>query len=72
MWRKKVFTFDRGSKRRLKQIRWKISEMVSLALLAIILVATIFVVMRGELHHEQPYSEPPKHPRVRATEPTEP
>ena len=30
----KVITFDKGSKRRLKQIRWKVGEIVSLALLS--------------------------------------
>ena len=68
----KVITLDRGSKRRLKQIRWKTGEIASLALLATILVATIFVVMRWELHHEHPYSELPKRPQIRDAQPTEP
>ena len=68
----KVITLDRGSKRRLKQIRWKTGEIASLALLAMILVATFFVVMLWELHHQHPYSEAPKHPQIRDAEPTEP
>ena len=33
----RVITFDRGSKRRLKKIRWKIHEIVSAVLLSLIL-----------------------------------
>jgi hypothetical protein len=33
----RVITFDRGSKRRLKKIRWKIREIVSAVLLSLIL-----------------------------------
>jgi len=33
----RVITFDKGSKRRLKQIRWRIHEIVSAVLLSLIL-----------------------------------
>ena len=68
----KVITLDRGSKRRLEQIRWKTGEIASLALLAILCVATIMVVLLWELHYQHPYAEPPKHPQIRDAKPTEP
>lgn len=68
----KVIAFNRGSKRRLKQIRWKITEIASLTLLAIFMIAIAMVIVLWEIHHEHPYSEPPKHPQVRDAQPTEP
>lgn len=52
----KVIPFNRGSKGRLKQIRWTIREIASLALLAIIIMASVMVALLWELHHEHPYS----------------
>jgi hypothetical protein len=68
----KVITFDRGSKRRLRQIRWKIGEIVSLALLVILVATTIFVFVRWELNRTHPYSEPPTHPQIKDAKPTDP
>jgi NhaP-type Na+/H+ or K+/H+ antiporter len=68
----KVITFDRGSKRRLKQIRWKIGEIASLAFLVILVAATIIVVLLWELNRTHPYSEPPPHPQFKDARPTDP
>jgi len=68
----KVITFDKGSKRRLGQIRWKLFEIFSLVLLAILVFAMSLLVMLWELNHEHPHSEPTKVPQIRNTEPAEP
>jgi len=67
----KVITFDKGSKRRLGQIRWKLFEIFSLALLAILLFATSLVVMLWELRHVHPHREPTKVPQIRDSEPAD-
>jgi len=68
----KVITFDKGSKRRLKQIRWKLFEIFSLMLLAILVFAMGLLVMLWELRHVHPHREPSKVPQIRNTEPVEP
>lgn len=68
----KVITFDKGSKRRLGQIRWKLFEIFSLALLAILLFVMSMMVMLWELRHVHPHREPSKVPQIRNTEPVEP
>jgi hypothetical protein len=68
----KVITFDKGSNRRLGQIRWKLFEMFSLALLAIFVFAMSLLIMLWELRHVHPHREPTKVPQIRNTEPAEP
>ena len=68
----KGITFDKGSKRRLGRIRWKLFEIFSLALLAILVFAMGLLVMMGELRHVHPAREPSKVPQIRDTEPDEP
>jgi hypothetical protein len=68
----KVITFDKGSKRRLGQIRWKLFEIFSLALLAILVFAMCLVVMLWESRHVHPRREPSRVPQIRNTEPVEP
>ena len=68
----KVITFDKGSKRRLKQIRWKLFEIFSLVLLAILGFAVSILVLLGQLDHEHPHSEPTKVPQIRDAKPTQP
>ena len=68
----RVITFDRGSKRRLRQIRWKLFEIFSLALLAILVFAMSLLVMLWELRHVHPHREPSKVPQIRNTQPAEP
>ena len=68
----KVITFDRGSRRRLGQIRWKLFEIFSLMLLAILVFAMCLLVMLWELRHAHPHSEPSKVPEIKNTEPAEP
>ena len=72
MSKSKVITFDKGSKRRLRQIRWKLIEIFTLALLAILIFATSLFVLMWELQHEHPHREPSKVPQIRKTEPVEP
>jgi hypothetical protein len=67
----KLITLDKGSKRRLKQIRWKLIEVFSLALLAVLLFGLSILVMLWELNREHPRSEPTKVPQIRNAEPTE-
>ena len=69
---RKVITFDKGSKRRLRQIRWKLIEIFTLALLAIFIFATSLFVLMWELEHEHPHSEPTKVHQFRNAEPAEP
>jgi hypothetical protein len=59
----KVITLDKGRKRRLKQIRWKLFEILSLVLLAVLGVAMGILAEMWELDHEHPHSEPTKTPR---------
>ena len=68
----RVITFDKGSKRRLKQIRWKLFEVVSLAVLAVLIFAVSILVMLWELDHEHRHSEPSKVPQIKSAEPTHP
>ncbi|MGA8090874.1 MAG: hypothetical protein WCA10_26605 [Terracidiphilus sp.] len=69
---RKVITFDKGSKRRLRQVRWKLIEIFTLALLAIFLFATSLFVLMWELKHEHPLQEPTKEHQFRDAEPAEP
>jgi hypothetical protein len=68
----KIITLDKGSKRRLNQIRWKSIEVFSLALLAILLLAMSFLVLFSQLQHEHPPTEPTKVPQFNHAEPEEP
>jgi hypothetical protein len=68
----RVITFDKGSKRRLGQIRWKLFEIFSLFLFAILVFAVGLLVMLWELQHVHPAREPSKVPEIRDTEPDEP
>lgn len=69
---RKVMTFDKGSKRRIKQIRWKLLEIFSLALLAVLLLALSWLVLLWELQHEHPHQEPTKGHQIKSAEPSEP
>jgi hypothetical protein len=69
---RKVITFDKGSKRRLNEIRWKLIEVFSLALLAVFLIAIGMAILFWELQHEHPYAEPSKVPQFKNTGPKEP
>jgi hypothetical protein len=68
----KVITFDKGSKRRLKQIRWKLFEVFSLALLAVLGFAACILVLLWQLDHEHSHSGPSKVPQIRSSQPAEP
>jgi hypothetical protein len=65
----KVITFDKGSKRRLKQVRWKVAEIFSVVLLAIFTMAIGIVVLLWQLKREHHYSQPPRVPQLREAKP---
>ncbi|HEY2470898.1 MAG TPA: hypothetical protein VGI45_24100 [Terracidiphilus sp.] len=69
---RKVIILNRGSKRRLKEIRWKLVEVFSLALLAILLFAMSILVMMWEVHDVHPDPEPTNTPQFKDAEPKEP
>jgi|GEM_PF-6982945 hypothetical protein len=48
----RVITFDKGSKRRMRQIRWKPLEIVSLLLISLGTLAIIAVVLSWEISHD--------------------
>jgi hypothetical protein len=64
--------FNGGSKRRLKQIRWKLVEVFSLALLVVFLFAMSILVMMWEMHDVHPDPAPSSVPQIRDAEPNEP
>ncbi len=68
----KVITLDKGSKRRLKQIRWKLGEILSLAILSLLMIGAVALAIVWELHHEHPLSEPTKDTQIREAEPSSP
>jgi hypothetical protein len=68
----KVITLDKGGKRRLKQIRWKLGEILSLALLSLLMIGAVALAIVWELHHEHPLSEPTKDTQIREAEPSSP
>lgn len=68
----RVITLDKGSKRRLKQIRWKLFEAFTLALLTCFVLAMSLLIMWLELRHVHPHREPSKVPQIRNMEPVEP
>ena len=68
----RVITLDKGSKRRLKQIRWTLAEFLTLILLALLFVGAIALAVVWEIHHEHPYSEPTKDPQIRDAQPSGP
>ncbi len=59
----RVITFDKGSKRRMKQIRWKFGEVISVVALSLIVLVLCFLLALWEVSH---YSEEPKTPHVEA------
>jgi hypothetical protein len=68
----KVINFDKGSKRRLKQIRWTVGEVLSLTGFSLLMIAAIALALLWELHHEHPLSEPTKDHQIREAEPSRP
>jgi preprotein translocase subunit SecE len=52
----RVINFDRGSKRRLRQIRWTSRERTSVALLFLFLLALCMLFVLWNLSQEHPFS----------------
>lgn len=68
----KIVTVNKGSKRRLKQIRWTAGEILSLVLFSLLMIAAGGLTILWEMHHEHPWSEPTKDPQIREAEPSRP
>lgn len=51
----RIITFDRGSKRRLRQIRWTWRERTSITLLCLFLLAFCILYVHWELSGEHPF-----------------
>ena len=61
----RVITFDRGSKRRMRQIRWKLREIISLVAVSLIVLGLGVLLAVWEVSH---YSAQPKAPHVEANQ----
>ena len=59
----RVITFDKGSRRRMKQIRWKLREVISAVSLSLIVLGLCALLALWEVSH---YSETPRTPQVTA------
>lgn len=59
----RVITFDKGSKRRMNQIRWKLREIISLIAVSLIVLGLGVLLALWEVSH---YSAQPKTPHVEA------
>ena len=53
----RVITFDKGSKRRMNEIRWKLREVISAVFLALVVLCLGVLLALWEVSH---YSAPPK------------
>jgi hypothetical protein len=60
----RVINFDKGSKWRLRQVRWKRHEIVSAVLLFLILTVLCLWFALRESYHDH-YSDPPKTPQAK-------
>jgi type II secretory pathway component PulL len=47
----RVITFDKGSKRRMKEIRWKLREVISIVILAIVVLSLGVLLALWEVSH---------------------
>ena len=59
----RVISFDKGSKRRIKLIRWNAREIISVVVLSLIVLALGVLLGLWEVSH---YSAEPKTPHVKA------
>ena len=48
----RVINFDKGSKRRLRQIRWKYFEVISLGLLFLVMIITLALALVCLVSHD--------------------
>ncbi len=59
----RVITFDKGSKRRMKQIRWKLSEVIGAVFLSLTILGLGVLLAFWEVSH---YSAEPRTPHIEA------
>lgn len=59
----RVISFDKGSKRQMKQIRWKLREVISIFALSLMVLALSVLFALWEVSR---YSAEPKAPHVQA------
>ena len=59
----RVITFDKGSKRRIKRIRWRIQEVVSVVLLSFVITLLGALLAVWEVDH---YREETGNPHIKA------
>jgi len=59
----RVITFDKGSKRRIKQIRWRIREIVSAVFLSLVITFLGALLAAWEVNH---YFAESRSPHVKA------
>ncbi len=57
----RVINFDKGSKRRIKQVRWKLGEIASAVVLSLVLIVLGVMLGAWEVSH---YSAPSKGPQI--------
>ena len=64
----RVITFDKGSKRRIKEIRWKLREVISVVVLSLIVLGLCALLAVWEVSHysAKTNSAEPKTPLVEA------
>jgi hypothetical protein len=61
-----------GKQAAAQQIRWKIGEIITLALFTLFAIAVTALAVLWEIRDTQPYSDPPKAPQIKETEPIDP
>jgi hypothetical protein len=59
----RVITFDKGSKRRMNQIRWEFHQVLGAVLISLVILGLCALL---EIWEVSRYSEPPKSPQVKA------
>jgi hypothetical protein len=57
----RVINFDKGSKRRIQEVRWSLTEIVSAVLLSLVLIVLGVLLGAWEVSH---YHAPPKAPQI--------
>ena len=56
----RVINFDKGSKRRIQEIRWTRFEVLSAVLLSLVILILAVFILLGEVADYSPLSRPPQ------------